>query len=143
MPPPTPAGVVCLNGTLDGGYLPLSAGNGQGTRFDLIGIGYLAGLGETTVSGDLVSTGSARSSSTGVLTLQDAQGTVTLSVVAAAQASSALADAVPLLGHVGDGSFQPVALQWKPDRPPDALAPYALAQPCAAGGVGSSTRGRK
>src|SRR5205823_4597631 len=75
---------------LAGGYLPVSLGTGKGSRYDLAGIGNLVGLGETTVTGDLISTGSARSSdATGVLTLHDDKGTVTLNVVGPAQGPNA------------------------------------------------------
>jgi hypothetical protein len=65
-------------------------GTGKGSRYDLTGIGNLTGLGETTLSGDFLSTGSAKSSdATGVLTLHDSHGTITLDVVGPAQGPNA------------------------------------------------------
>ncbi len=87
-PPPTPSPppVRTLRGTLAGGYFVVSLGTGMGSRYDLVGIGNLAGVGEETVSGSLVSTGSATSShATGVLTLHDTHGTIRLSRVGPAQ----------------------------------------------------------
>jgi hypothetical protein len=61
-------------------------GANQAPGFDLVAIGYLSKMGETTITGDLFGTGSLRSSEArGVLTLHDSVGTVTLSLVGPAQ----------------------------------------------------------
>jgi hypothetical protein len=85
-PPPPPATSLPLYGTLTGSYSTVSAGGGQGTRFNLTASGFLVRLAQTAASGSLTSTGSlASSSAKGVLTLRDSSGTVTLSVVAPPQ----------------------------------------------------------
>ena len=86
----TPHQIPALSGTLAGGYVPAATAAGKGTRYDLVGIGSLTGMGEVTATGSLLSTGAARSSdATGVLTLQGAQGTVTLSLVGPTQGAFA------------------------------------------------------
>ena len=89
-PPPPPPPTATLRGTLSGAYATLSLGTGRGWRYDLVGIGNLPGLGEATLSGDLVSTGAVRSSdATGVLTLRDLHGSITVDVVGPAQGPNA------------------------------------------------------
>src|SRR5262249_32263849 len=66
-------------GTLAGGYVTGPRTPDTGTRYDLVGIGSLVGLGETTLTGDLHSTGSARTGhADGFVTLHAARGNVTL-----------------------------------------------------------------
>ena len=81
-PPPPPHHVpppATLSGTIAGGYLAGAGNVATGARSDLVGIGYLTGLGESVLTGDLIATGQARSGhATGVLTLRDANGSVTL-----------------------------------------------------------------
>jgi hypothetical protein len=80
-PPPhhkPPHVTPTLHGTLAGGYAIRSVGD-TGTRYDLVAIGDLAGLGETLLTGDLRSTRflSLRHAF-GTLTLTGHHGTVTL-----------------------------------------------------------------
>ena len=85
-PPPPPPAPPILTGTVAGGYAAGPGGANHAPGCDLVAIGNLAKLGETTVTGELFGTGSLRSSeATGVLTLHDALGTVTLSLVGPAQ----------------------------------------------------------
>jgi len=105
--PPPPTTPPILTGLVAGGYISGPAGANRAPQFDLVGIGNLSKLGETTVTGDLFSTGSLRSSNAaGVLTLHDALGTVTLSLVAPAQGPFA---ALPSQFHYtvtsGTGAF--------------------------------------
>jgi hypothetical protein len=105
-PVPKPA-VPTLRGTVAGGYFVTPLGTGRGKRYDLVGIGSLAGLGELTLSGYLTSTGSALSShATGALTLRRPLGTVTLTLVGPAQGPNA---ALPAQFHytvtAGTGSY--------------------------------------
>lgn len=84
--PPPPATPPILTGMLAGGYFSGPVGANRAPSIDLVGIGDLSHLGETTVTGDLFATGSLRSSNAaGVLTLHDSLGTVTLSLVGPAQ----------------------------------------------------------
>jgi hypothetical protein len=110
-PPPThptpPPRLPTLRGVVNGGYLPNSLGAGKGTRFDVVAIGYLAGMSETIVSGDVKSTGSARSSeATGVLTLTDSRGTVRLALTGPVQGPNAkLPSAFHYTVTSGTGAF--------------------------------------
>jgi hypothetical protein len=88
-PPPPPAQPPILTGTVAGGYVSGPVGANQAPRFDLVAIGYLSKMGETTISGDLFGTGSRSSEARGVLTLHDSVGTVTLSLVGPPQGAHA------------------------------------------------------
>src|SRR5262249_10835722 len=88
-PTPTPTPAPTLRGIVSGAYVPVSLGTGKGTRYDLVGISNLTGLGEVTLSGSLISTGSAPSSSaTGTLVLHNSRGSITVSVVGPLQGSN-------------------------------------------------------
>jgi hypothetical protein len=66
-PPPKPK--PAMDGTLAGGYVVGANNRAAGIRYDLAGIGTLAGLGETFFSGELRSTALVRSGhASGVLT---------------------------------------------------------------------------
>ena len=87
-PPPHPTPV--LDGTVAGGYLVGANNADAGSRYDLVGIGELSGLGETMVSGDLFSTGLVRSGhASGVLTLRNSHGSVRLTLEGPPQGSRA------------------------------------------------------
>jgi hypothetical protein len=88
-PTPTPAPAPALRGRIAGGYYVVPLGTGKGSRYDLVGIGNLARLGEETVSGSLFSTSSTTTHATGVLTLHDVNGTIRLSLVGPTQAHNA------------------------------------------------------
>jgi hypothetical protein len=79
--PPPPHRTPVLDGTLAGGYAVGANNRDAGIRYDLVGIGGLAGLGETIFSGDLRSTGMVRSGhASGVVTLETNRGTVRLAL---------------------------------------------------------------
>jgi hypothetical protein len=81
MPPhhtPPPHQLPALQGTFAGGYAIESVGS-TGTRYDLVAIGNLAGLGEVFLTGKLRATGFVSSGhASGQLTLRGPSGTLTL-----------------------------------------------------------------
>ena len=104
--PPPPPPLPVLTGTVAGGYAAGPAGANRSPGYDVVAIGNLSRLGETTVTGELFGTGSLPGMARGVLTLHDAQGTVTLSLVGPVQGAYA---AVPAQFHFtvtsGTGTF--------------------------------------
>ncbi len=75
-----------LHGHLHGSYTIVPSNPDTGTQYDLSGSGYIHGLGQVTTTGELHSTGFIRNGrATGTLTLQNANGTVTLQLVGPSQ----------------------------------------------------------
>jgi hypothetical protein len=70
-----------LDGTLAGGYAVGAGSRDAGFRFDLAGIGDLAGVGESLFFGELHSLGLVRSGhAAGVVTLENSHGTIRLTL---------------------------------------------------------------
>jgi hypothetical protein len=75
-----------LHGHLHGSYTILFVPSDTGPQYDLNGSGYIHGLGQVTATAELRSVGFIRNGhATGTLTLQNANGTVTLQLVGPSQ----------------------------------------------------------
>jgi hypothetical protein len=75
-----------LHGHLHGSYTIVPSNPDTGTQYDLSGSGYIHGLGQVTATAELRSVGFiGNGHATGTLTLQTANGTVTLQLVGPSQ----------------------------------------------------------